>query len=589
MQIERSGHDNARTRPGTLSSRPSLRFQAAARLSPDVPIEALDPVGFPTVVLLLKPVKLRKIFCRGQILRQLYRAHGQIDGDLAGLRALMPRSGFRLTGLKAASKLFFPSSQTSVRVLGLFEMGTSEFSRMAQISTKISMFAGFAVLVLLLTIPVAHVRAQTVGSPERGQLLNGLTILYGDRAGEPNVVLKLRIKSGAVFDLAGKAGTMSLLADAMFPESTTREYVTEQLGGQLDVSTSFDSIDVTISGKSTELERMIELLRNAILNVNLSTESVAALKEARIKELSESQSTPAAVADMAISSRLFGTYPYGHPPDGTIESMGRIERADLMLARDRFLHADNATLVVIGGVEKARVMRALRQLLGPWQKSDRIVPATFRQPGAVDDRVLLIDQPKASNVQIRLAVRSLSRSDPDSMAEFLLAHLANERWRAAVPEISTTSYVRAEPHALSGMFTFAAIVPASSSAKTIAAARKVMSELTEAAPSQGEMPGLVSLSRLPEALSTANSWLDAETYKLPSGAANDASRIRPEDLRRVAVRLFANSAPLAIVVLGNASELQAQLGLKIELRASTPDAKPAPTPASPTNVLPRKP
>jgi hypothetical protein len=45
----------------------------------------------------------------------------QNSGDLAGLTALMPRSGFRLTGLEAASKLFFSTSQTSVRVLSLSE------------------------------------------------------------------------------------------------------------------------------------------------------------------------------------------------------------------------------------------------------------------------------------------------------------------------------------------------------------------------------------------------------------------------------------------------------------------------------------
>src|SRR5215471_10585779 len=145
---------------------------------------------------------------------------------------------------------------------------------MAQIINKSVIYCVVAVALLLMSA-VSSLDAQTVPRPERDQLLNGLTILYTNRPGDPNVLLKLRIKSGAAFDLAGKAGTMSLLADAMFPESTTREYVAEQLGGRLDVTTTYDSIDVTISGKSSELERMIEILRNGIINVNLSAESVA--------------------------------------------------------------------------------------------------------------------------------------------------------------------------------------------------------------------------------------------------------------------------------------------------------------------------
>ena len=454
---------------------------------------------------------------------------------------------------------------------------------MAQIHKKTAVLVALAVL---MAASVRGLHGKTAQVPEREHLLNGLTVLYGNRPGDPNILLKLRIKSGAAFDLAGKSGTMSLLADAMFPESTTREYVAEQLGGRLEVSTTYDSIDVTISGKASELERMIELLRNAILNVNLSPESVATLREARLKQLAE-KSSNAESADQAVASRLFGSYPYGSPPQGTAVTVAKIERADLMLARDRFLNAENATLVVIGGVEKSRLMRALRQLLGPWQKGDRIVPATFRQPGSVDDRVLLIDSPGARNVEIRLAVRGLSRSDPDAVKASILAKVARARWQAAMPELST-AVVRHEAHALSGEFVFAAKVAPASAAKAIAAARQVMTALTESDPSSTEtaraLPDDQTRSSPAEAL--AEDFIDTETYKLPGPMDRpDPVRIPAADIRRTAARLFGNSAPLAIVVLGNAAELQTQLGYKIELRTNTPEAKPPTTPAVP----PKKP
>ena len=116
---------------------------------------------------------------------------------------------------------------------------------MAQIHKKTAVLVALAVL---MAASVRGLHGKTAQVPEREHLLNGLTVLYGNRPGDPNILLKLRIKSGAAFDLAGKSGTMSLLADAMFPESTTREYVAEQLGGRLEVSTTYDSIDVTISG-----------------------------------------------------------------------------------------------------------------------------------------------------------------------------------------------------------------------------------------------------------------------------------------------------------------------------------------------------
>ena len=109
---------------------------------------------------------------------------------------------------------------------------------------------------------------------------------------------------------------------------------------------------------------------------------------------------------------------------GTVETVAKIDRADLMYARERFLNADNATIVVIGGVEQTRLRRTLRQLLGPWQKGDRLVPATFRQPSAPDVRVLVVNQTGATKAEIRLAVRGLARSDRDATAASILAQIS---------------------------------------------------------------------------------------------------------------------------------------------------------------------
>jgi zinc protease len=444
---------------------------------------------------------------------------------------------------------------------------------MAQIINKTVIYARIFLPFVVLAASLAHVEAQSVPQPDRERLLNGLTILYSNRPGDPKVLLKLRIQSGAAFDLAGKTGTMALLADAMFPESTTGEYVTEQLGGQLEVATTYDAIDVTIDGKATELERMIELLRNALMNLNLSPESVATLREAKIKQLTGKQSSSSDAANRAIAQRLFGTYPYGQPPEGTVETVAKIERGDLMLARDRFLNADDATLVVIGGVEKARVMRAARQILGPWQKSDRIVPATFRQPGPVNSHVLLIDQSGANNAEVRLAVRGLARSDPDAAAAFVLAAIARKRWQALMPGLSAVS-VGHEAHALRGMFVLGASVPAGSAAKAIATAKEVMKTIAQSGVTQEEVSAAVtafpSVSHRPSPdESLADKWLDAETYKIPlSTSPADDNRISPADIKRVAARLFSEPANQATVVLGNANELKSQFGDQAELPAN---------------------
>jgi len=136
------------------------------------------------------------------------------------------------------------------------------------------------VLVLIALLP-SLAMAQAAPEPEREILLNGLKILYWPQPGNPNVLLKLRIHSGAAFDLAGRDGMMALLGDALFPDPATRDYVAEELGGRLEVSTNHDAIDVTISGKAAGLERMIDLLRGAVVTTQLGAENVATLRANR--------------------------------------------------------------------------------------------------------------------------------------------------------------------------------------------------------------------------------------------------------------------------------------------------------------------
>ena len=416
--------------------------------------------------------------------------------------------------------------------------------------------------------------------------MNGLTILFWQRP-EADVLLKLRVHSGAAFDLAGKGGTMALLGDALFPDPSTREYVAEQLGGKLEVNTSYDAIEITISGKSSEFERLVEFLRGGLVSTQLTPENVAKLRDARIKQLSDRQ-TASSEADEAIATRLFGAFPYGHPIGGTTESIAKTARADLMLARERFLNADNATLVVIGGIDKGRAMRALRQLLGPWQKGDRMVPSTFRPPNRADSRVLLLDQASATTAEIRLAVRGLAQSDRDALAAAVLARIFRDRWQTLLPDLSST-FAHHEAHSLPGSFVLGASGPTSSAAKAISSAQEVMRSLAGSGPTASEverargdlLAETMSQAAKPETI--ADLWLDADAYKLPglNAQLNSIRNLSVGDIQRVAGKLFTN-ASLALVVVGDSARLKSSLGENIELRSDKANLKTAGDPVVPT-------
>src|SRR5678816_889075 len=149
----------------------------------------------------------------------------------------------------------------------------------------IRILRGFLATALLAFLLAQPALSQTAKEPEREQLLNGLRLLFWIKPGSPDLILKLRINSGAAFDLAGKSGQMALLGDLLFPDAATVDYFTDEMGGKLDVSVNYDSLTITMVGKASELEQVISVLRNAILSTQFAPEVVTRIRDARIKSL----------------------------------------------------------------------------------------------------------------------------------------------------------------------------------------------------------------------------------------------------------------------------------------------------------------
>jgi predicted Zn-dependent peptidase len=434
---------------------------------------------------------------------------------------------------------------------------------------------------------------QTSTEPEREQLLNGLRLLIWPKPGSEDVLLKLRINSGAAFDLSGKSGQMALLGDLLFPDTNTVEFFTEEMDGKLEVTVNYDSTTITMAGKVAEFEQIVEVLRNGLLATQLTPEVVARMRDARIKNLRDTAVVPSMVADRAIAARLFGDFPYGRLISGTPEDLTRVDRADLMLARERFLNSNNATLAIIGGVTRARALRTLRQLLGPWRKSENIVPTTFRQPKPPDTRTLLVSVPGPA-AEVRLAMRGVSRTDPDFYPAKVLAKLAEQRWQGLTPElVKQPVFARSDSHALPGSFLMGATVNAQSAADSLANARKVMESLIATAATADELERAKTEAinevsgTLAKPEAAPDPWLDLDTYHL-SATQDQVAMLRSvtaQDIQRVAGRLFKNPA-VATVIAGDPLQLKAALQGRLqfevlgEIATPTPAPKPAATPGA---------
>jgi len=373
-----------------------------------------------------------------------------------------------------------------------------------------------AVAVLIALVAPA-IFSQTLPAPKQEKLLNGLKVLMWSDARADKAAVAIRIHAGSAFDPQGKEGVMQMLADNLFPNEAAREFFTEDLGGGLEIITNYDYIQINASAKPDQFLPMLETLSAAVSNMAIDKETTVKLRDARIAKLAEMESSPAFIADRAVAERLFGTFPYGRPQYGTRDSLKKIDFADLIDARQRFLTADNATIAVTGNFDRALAFRAIRRYFGSWLKSDKRVPTTFRQPDEPLTDLQRIPSPKPGEGMVRLAMRGAARSDKDFAASMVFTTIMENRLKTLVPaEHAAAAFVRNDSYTLPGIITIGFPVGSDYSGKENG---KVIgfdlsTPITMAEFQTAKNTVLTQWSKK----DTASFWLDAETYKLPDPA-----------------------------------------------------------------------
>lgn len=417
---------------------------------------------------------------------------------------------------------------------------------------RIGLICAFG-LVLASGIPAQ----KAVGAPRQEKLLNGLKVLVWKDPSAELVTVKLRIHGGSAFDPQDREGVMQLLADSLFPNIESRDFFVDELGGKLDVTCNYDYVQINATARSSDLLRLLESVAAAISNPALDKETTAALKTALTAKVKELEKDPAYIADRAVARRLFGTFPYGRPQMGSVDSIQKIDFADLRFARDRLLTADNATLDVSGNVDANLAFRAVRRYFGSWLKADKKIPSTFRQPASPESKPLIINTlSEKVPMHLRIATRGVSKNDADYPVLEVLARIMEDRIKRkpALPD-EGKAFVRNEVHILPGQIVFGGSNLKSGIKATVAPATNetenqgsFISQLLSANIDNEEfVSARTDVANEWNRRELSDFWLDVDTFKIDiaKGMLQGLDTITLSDVQRVAAKI--KNQPVAMV------------------------------------------
>lgn len=276
----------------------------------------------------------------------------------------------------------------------------------------------FAVL-LLPTLAMAN--------PYEKTLENGLKIIVKEDHRAPTAVQMLWYRVGAMDEVYGKTGLAHVLEHMMFkgtPNIRAGEFNKRvALAGGRD--NAFTNNDYTAYFQQIPKEKLEEMMmlesdRMAALqynDVDFDSEIKVVMEERRLR----TDDNPSSKLFESLEATMWQTHPYRHPVIGWMDDLEHLTIDDTREWHKRWYAPNNATLVIVGDVDRNEVFKLAEKYYGAIEKRElpsRRAPVEPEQKG--EKRIVVTGFARQPQLVMAWKVPHLQENEADALALELL-------------------------------------------------------------------------------------------------------------------------------------------------------------------------
>jgi zinc protease len=270
--------------------------------------------------------------------------------------------------------------------------------------------------------PAAAAPSWSFPKLEEKAIANGLSVQVVERHTLPLVDIKLIVRSGQATD--GERGGLATLSGEMLKVGGSGQYASRQLlnrveslGSNLQVITSRDATSINLAVTSDRFAEAMELLGLVVRKPQFNAQEFTKLRRRELDRVQSSAKSDAGwAASMVMYRELYQGVDGPHPYANYDASPKDLEKRELWEVKQWYqthFTPSNAFLLVVGDVTPALAQEVAEKTLGSWRGKAR--PAqTIAAPKALSGlNIVLVDRPKSSQAEVRLAVLGPERKSED--------------------------------------------------------------------------------------------------------------------------------------------------------------------------------
>jgi len=422
---------------------------------------------------------------------------------------------------------------------------------------------------------------------------NGIVLYHLPNHELPLVYVSVVIRTGSIFDPAGKEGLAELTATVMRTggaASLSGDLVDdriESLAGILHVSANRESTNASVSVLRKDLTEGIDLLSRILMEPSFEEKKLALAKNLKLEALRRLSDDPQKLAFREFQRLFFRGNPRGSYPSRP--SVQSIARDDLVRFHERYFHPANTMMAMTGDLSASEARELATRYFGAWRSAAapaEIPPPEQKLRGGMF--FLLKDIPQSVIVSGRLSPsKRESRFYPFEVLDFIAG---SGGFRSRIFQqirtdeglaYSTGSFYRARPDY--GLFGTYVLTKSESTVRALTVLDSIMDDLSKR-PVRAE-----ELSSAKKAIDSSfifsftspekvvSQHLSVEYDGLPGDFLKTYRQrievVTEKDLLDVAARHLGGAAPSVTLILGNASVLEElrKLHPKMEVLAPLPE------------------
>jgi zinc protease len=262
--------------------------------------------------------------------------------------------------------------------------------------------------------------------PSRRVLDNRVTVIAKETRKTPVVTLSLALRAGTICDPPAYPGATFLLAKTIDRGTATKSAAEiaealEDRGASLEVTVTRHLLSLSCTCLAEDFETVLSLIADVVMAAAFPEAELALQKREVVTYIQQDADNPAVRAVEGLMALLYGAdHPYGRPAKGSIGSVERMPREQLLALHGTRFAPSELAIVIVGAVETAKAFDAAAAAFGGWR---RPVPPAVNLPGVVAPRVrrrIVLPMMNKSQVDIAYGFTTIARTHPHYFAFWLL-------------------------------------------------------------------------------------------------------------------------------------------------------------------------